>query len=430
VSGEHYLVLGLAQVRASWFGDVSRWATTAALPLDFVKCVSVDELRARIESGRPCSAVLVDGALPALDRDLVDVARTHGAPVIAVDAGHVRRDWPALGVSAVLPEPLGRDALAAVLRQHGRPLLPVEAALHGPVAPGEGSPLPTGRLVAVTGSGGTGTSTLAVACAQALATTHDREGGVVLADLARHADQAMLHDAGDVIPGVQELADAHRNADVDSDSVRRLTFFDDDRGYHLLLGLRRHRDWTTLRPRAFEATLDSLLRSFTVTVADVDADLEGEEECGSLDVEERNLMTRSTLALADVVVVTGLATLTGLRRLARLAGDVMRFGVAPSRLVPVVNRAPRSPRRRAEIARALADLVGAEHPTGLLVSPLFVPGRRQLDDLFRDGIPLPQSFVTPLGDATQAVLERFDRPAPAEPPAVVPGSLGTWTDPP
>ena len=28
---ERYVVLGLAQARASWFGDVARWATTAAV---------------------------------------------------------------------------------------------------------------------------------------------------------------------------------------------------------------------------------------------------------------------------------------------------------------------------------------------------------------------------------------------------------------
>ena len=51
-------------------------------------------------------------------------------------------------------------------------------------------------------------------------------------------------------------------------------------GYHLLLGLRRHRDWTAVRPHAFAAGLDGLRRAFRVVVADVDADLEGERTTG------------------------------------------------------------------------------------------------------------------------------------------------------
>ena len=43
-----------------------------------------------------------------------------------------------------------------------------------------------------------------MAAAQGLARTYD--GSVLLADLARRADLALLHDAPDVVPGVQELA--------------------------------------------------------------------------------------------------------------------------------------------------------------------------------------------------------------------------------
>ena len=87
MAGDRYVVLGLARVRAGWFGDVTRWATSAALPLDFVKVVSLEEARARVRSGRPFSAVLVDAGLSALDRDLVELAAGHGCAVIAADDG-------------------------------------------------------------------------------------------------------------------------------------------------------------------------------------------------------------------------------------------------------------------------------------------------------------------------------------------------------
>ena len=41
-ANDRYVVLGLAHVRSPWFREVSRWATSAVIPIDFVKCVSVD----------------------------------------------------------------------------------------------------------------------------------------------------------------------------------------------------------------------------------------------------------------------------------------------------------------------------------------------------------------------------------------------------
>ena len=119
---EHFVVLGVARVRSAWFRDISRWSTSAALPVEFVKCVSSDEVRARLASGRPFSALLIDGALPALDRDLTDTARSAGCAVVAVDDGRARRDWAQIGVDAVLSEPADRDAVLAVLREHARPV--------------------------------------------------------------------------------------------------------------------------------------------------------------------------------------------------------------------------------------------------------------------------------------------------------------------
>ena len=79
--------------RAAWFGQVARWATAAALPVDFVKTVSGEEVRARLRSGRPFSALLVDGGLAALDRDLIELAGRHGCAVIAVDDGRSAWSW-------------------------------------------------------------------------------------------------------------------------------------------------------------------------------------------------------------------------------------------------------------------------------------------------------------------------------------------------
>ena len=420
---ERYVVLGLAPARSAWFPEVARWATSAVLPLEFVKCVSLEELRVRLASGRAFSAVLVDAGVPGVDRDLADRARAAGCAVLVVDDGRARRDWAALGASALLPAVLSRGDLAGALADHA-----------APISRGEATALPTdddaaggwrGDLVAVTGARGAGASTVAMAVAQSLAADARHAGLVVLADLALDADQALLHDSGDVVPGVQELVDAHRAGTPSFDEVRSLTWDVPGRGYSLLLGLRRHRDWAALRPRAVESAIDGLRRAYRIVVADVDPDVEGEDQCGSADVEDRNVLTRTAVTRAGAVVVVGLPTVKGMHSLVRVLDGVRDVGVDADRILTVMNRAPRNPRSRAEITRALAELTSAR-----LASPLFLPERRRLDDLVRDGERLPSSLCAPLGGAVAAVLEAptLDLTDDKEPVAVAPGSLAAWAD--
>jgi CO dehydrogenase nickel-insertion accessory protein CooC1 len=434
---ERYVVLGLAQARASWFGDVARWATTAALPVDFVKVVSVEELRARLRSGRAFSALLIDGALPALDRDLVDLAGANSCAVVAIDDRRAHRSWRDLGVDAVLPADFERGVLLDALKAVARPIARSDEVAASPPSLDHAPGGWRGRAVAVTGSGGVGRSTLAMALSAGLAADPRDRGLVVLADLALRAQQALLHDAGDVVPGLLELVEGHRGAAPDLDEVRAHCFTVREGGYDLLLGLRRHRDWTALRSRALAAALDNLRRAYRVVVSDVDPDVEGEAECGSVDVEDRNLLARTTLRDADLVVVVGQPGLAGFDAQLRVVRDIAELGVPGSRIVPVVNRAPRNPRARAEAAAALARLLAATNPGVTLAStPVFVPERRRLDDLLRDGAPLPSQIGRPLAGAVRALLERATvasmpaaRPATEpEPVAVVPGSLGSWSD--
>lgn len=424
MAADRFVVLGLAPARAAWFTTVARWSTAAALPVEFVKCLSPEEVRARLASGRPWSALLVDAGSPGLDRDLVAAARSAGAAVVVVDAG-TARDWRGLGAAAVLPPGFGRGDLLAALEAEARPVGAADAV----PAPGRdagSSPAAwRGRLVAVVGAGGTGASTVAMAVAQGLA-ADVRHAGVVLADLALRADQAVLHDAGDVVPGVQELVEAHRSDRLSPTAVRALTFDVPDRGYALLLGLRRPRDWAALRPRAVEAAVDGLRRAFGAVVADATGEVEGEAECGSVEVEERNLLARTAVREADAVVAVGRPGVTGLRHLVALVGAVGAAGAAPERVLPVVNRAPRSPRSRAELARALAELAGDGPPTA---GPLFLPDVRRLDDLQRDAAPLPAAFARSAAAAVDAVLRRVTPAGSADggdPVPVAPGSLGRW----
>lgn len=466
-SAGRYVLLGLARARCPWFTEVSQWATSGALAAEFIKAVSVEEATARLRSGRAFSAVLVDAAVSGWGRDTVELAAAQGCAVIVVDREAAdgsdvstradpatSRRWDDLGVDAVLPPGFDRGRLVDVLASVAQPItrtdeanlldsvLAIPSLSEGSRA---GSVVDTspfrGRLVAVTGAGGTGRSTLALALATGLAGDPRDRGLVLLADLALHAQQGLLHDAGDVVPGLLELVEAHRRSRLDPPAVRRLCFEVGDRGYDLLLGLRRQRDWTALRPRSTAAALEALRSTYRLVVADVDADVEGEPESGLPDIEDRNQLARTTLGQADLVLVVGRAGLGGLHAQIRVLRDLIGFGVAPSRLLPVVNCAPRGRRRRAERTAVLHQLATDALPgTELAATPVFVPERRRLDDVIYDGGRLPPSVGGLLTGAVRALLDRIPPldphglPSRAElggrvPVAVAPGSVGSWTEP-
>jgi hypothetical protein len=136
------------------------------------------------------------------------------------------------------------------------------------------------------------------------------------------------------------------------------------------------------------------------------------------------------------VLVVGRPGLAGAATQLRVVRDLVELGVPGDRFVPVLNRAPRNPRARAEAGEALARLLAATDPGVTLASSLVcVPDRRRLGDLLRDGAPLPAAVVRPLAGAVRALLDQPGPPtgAPpattaAEPVPVAPGSLGSWTD--
>jgi hypothetical protein len=425
VPGGRYVVLGLAPARSPWFRSVASWSNSASIPVEFVKCMSAGELRAHLSGGRPFSAVLVDGASSALDRDLVDRARAAGCAVLVVDDMRVTRDWLAVGADAVVSPLLERKDLLDVLARHARE-----------VARGDGVPGSTpeapwagwrARVAAVCGPGGTGASTTAIALAQGLADDVQYGGMVLLADLARNGELAMLHDVRDVVPGVQELADAHRTGRPPVEEVRALTFDVVERRYQLLLGLRRARSWAAIRPRAFAAAFESLCRGWRALVCDTDADLEGEDGGGSADVEERNQLARTAVARADVVFAVGQPGMKGTHALVRVLGDLLDHGVPAERIVPVVNRASKHARANADTAAAIAALLAPHAGAKVLATPLFLPERR-VDDALRDGVRLPTVLAAPLVGAFHAVLSRAPSPrAHAEAQLVRAGTLGSWS---
>ena len=230
---------------------------------------------------------------------------------------------------------------------------------------------------------------------------------MLLADFALRADQAFLHSLDPPESGLFDLLDGARYRSVATGDVADHTVA--LAAGRLLPGLRRPGHWTAVSPAAFDAVLAAVLELFDLVIADVTGDVEGEQESGSLDVEERNHMARSTTVAADAVVVVGAPGPNGARRLALLVDDLLDHGIDPARIIPVVNR--------------WHGAGAAGRVCGLPIAPVTISERAPLD-----GGLLPPEVVRPLADAVGEVLARpaAARPGPALVP-VMPGDLGCRT---
>ena len=428
---EHFTVLGVARPRAAWLAEVGRWANSSMLPIEFIRCVSVDEVRSRLLSTRRHSAVLLGEDCAGVDRDIIETARDAGCVPIVVTETTTRRDWVLLGASSTLIQPVGPEQLLAVLRDHAIGVERRTPASNAEIAVETCAP---GRLITVLGPGGTGTSTTAMAIASHFGadTSTKRESAdkrVALIDASLNGDQALLHDLGDVVPGLQELVDLHRTANPSFGDVRNHFWFTPRHGYEVLPGLRRHRDWSTLRRRSTLAALASILNAYDFVVADTDSDLEGEEQTGSIDVEDRNFLARELATNADLVVLSARGGITGLSRSLQTFRDLVELGVQTERVLLVVIGAPRSTRQRSELTRTTLRLFNEAVPSHSLATPVMVPIRRDLEPFFHDGTVPPRSA---LGSISAAVAERLDLIEPFElrpnfqqtPVSIVPGHLG------
>lgn len=433
---DRFVVLGVAPARREWFRRVGRWANEAALPVEFVKCISIDEVQSRLESGRPFSALLIDASTTGLDRDILDLATSLGCGPIIIDHGLVDRDWQALGAQAVLPATFEADHLRSVLSDHSNPIQRADAITASNIFEDNPTTQVTARanVISITGAGGMGTSTLAMATAQGLAAKHSERTPILLADMALRSNQAMLHDTRDVVPGLLEFIDSHRLGVPNRDEIPASIHSFPERGYDLLLGLRSERDWVSISSRALSAGWSSLFERYETIVCDITGDFDGADETGSDDIEDRNRLARLAARQSDLIAVTGVPGAWGIHHLVRTILALSELGIPCSRMLPVINHAPRQQRARAGITAAVADLTHTRIADAAdLPSAIFVQTKRGLDEMLRDGDPLPNAMAEKFAASLDALatfqpeveidLETADEPVP-----VAAGSLGTWSD--
>jgi MinD-like ATPase involved in chromosome partitioning or flagellar assembly len=354
----------------------------SALDAEVVSCSCSEQAWSALTAGRRFSAVVAHRVEPELSA---------AAARLAVPRLAVGRRWPPGALASAVVA-----VATAVPRvdRAGPPDTDMVATLRAWRARSAGP----GRLVAVCGPGGTGVTSVAAALAAGLGSPRPaahRRTRVLLADLARHADQAFLHGHDDPPSGLLQLVAAGRYRPITAVDVGRHTVA--AAGGRLLPGLRRPRHWTAVAPGAFDEVLSGLLAVFDLVVADITGDFEGEADGGSIDVEERNHLSRATAAAADVVVVVGSPGANGARRLAHVIDDLLDLGVDPARI----------------------QSLGERRLCGLPAPPLGMPipiGR---------GGGLPARAAEPLVNAVTEMLARM--PSPDRRPALVPvtpGSLG------
>lgn len=359
------------------------------------RCRSVEEARVLLTGSRPWAGVLLDGSDPAADRDLIALAAEAGARAVVITATQSPVDWEALGAHATLSADFDESDLAGAL---ARP------------APEAAVPSVQEPLVCVTGPGGTGASTVAIALSQGLV----RMGRVLLADLCRNAELHVLHHLGSERPWIGDLVQAHRTSVLDPARLRGLPTTV-DRGYDVLPGLRRAVGWSSLRPHAIDATLRGLRAAYDFVVCDIDADLEGQAEGGSFDVEERNALSRTAVANCAGVVVVGGPGAKGAHSLLRVLGEFWAHGLPPQRTIAVVNRGGDVSVER--LGDALSRLGAGGTQT------LHLP-EVSLEPVLLADAPLPAALVEPITHAVRTLLADEPSGPSTAPERIVPGSLG------
>ncbi len=393
---------------------LSSLATNGGAPIEYVACLTADEVRAVLMAGRVVSAVLLDGSSTHLDRDLVSSIRSSGVSAIGVESERSSRDWDSLNCDVVLSEEFDRNDLLSAVRRHARPVDDIPSVKRTVLERADRDA--RGDLLAVMGTGGSGSTTIAMALAQGLGAT---DSSVALLDGVRRADMAMYHHVGEVLPGLPELVDAFRTGTCDPDDIRALTFTLETRGYDLMLGLRRPRDWATLRPPSTIAGIEGLTRSYSRLVAEVDPDMDSEQTTGSVDTSDRHLLTLHLAGNADVFFVVTTPTMKGLNDLANLAMELQQLGVDPERVIVVFNRSQRSPVNRSRLNATWARLAALEN-FAPVPAAMHIPDMRAVESIHRDASPLPDSLCAPLAKAAIHVLETHGerQTSPPEPTLV------------
>jgi MinD-like ATPase involved in chromosome partitioning or flagellar assembly len=306
-----------------------------------------DALAPKIAVAKP-EVVIAAASAPHLSARLVAACDAHGVRLVVVgDTPRERRFAAGLGVVDPVPGP---PAWTLLTPGTGIPIPPPTALPPVPIVPPtttepvaeETSRRPVrtqvtrGTVVAVWGPGGApGRTSLAIALAGELAASGE---SVALADADTHG-AAIAPSLGllDEAPG---FAAACRLAGTNA-----LTAAELDRvaathrgGFRVLTGIGRPARWPELTAERIAGVLDAVRGWSGITIVDVAAPLEQDEELVSdLAAPRRNAATVEVLRRSDRVVAVGAADPVGLARFLRGHAELLEH-VTPDRITVVANK--------------------------------------------------------------------------------------------
>lgn len=315
-----------------------------------------DALAPQIAAARP-EVVIAAAAAPHLSARLVAACDAHGVRLVVVgDTPRERRFAAGLGVVDPVPGPpawtlltpgTGIPVTRTILPPPSPPSSPIVAPRAAPdlevvtettfrPVRRSADPPTRGRVIAVWGPGGSpGRTSLAVALAGELAILG---ASVALADADTHG-AALAPSLGllDEAPG---FAAACRLAATGS-----LTPAELDRvaavargGFRVLTGIGRPARWPELTAERIAGVLDVAREWVDLTIVDVAASLEQDEELISdLAAPRRNAATLEVVRRADRIVAVGAADPVGLARFLRGHAEVLEH-TSPERITVVVNK--------------------------------------------------------------------------------------------
>lgn len=424
MSGAPYAIIGLGRPRSPWFRNITSWANSGALGASFAKAYSCTEVRQQLASSRFWSVLLIDASFSAVAQDVLSDADEMGVPVVFVGS-------PLAGSSTeitqqhhpVLATDFSRHALAETLSQHARVVgLPDAREITQAIT---SATTWKGSLIGVTGPGGTGASTVAMALSQHLGAEAIDPGSVVLVDATRNAEQSVLHNIAQVTTSIEDLIEANRLRLDEPDNTKALASDLDNRGYSLIAGVRKASAWTTFGRSSIDRSLEALRSAFIHSVVDITADFETRASCGSADIEDRNGLSLATARACDLLVIVGAPGVKGTYSTWQILRDLLDIGVDAQRVMVLFNACPRSPLARRNMASALGSFLPASTDLG----GVHFTGQHNLEPALVDATPLPAKFVKQAGEPVRKQLEVLGKSQVDDRPVLIePGSMGIFDE--
>jgi len=311
--------------------------------------------------------VVVAAAGDLLDEGVLELADRRGVRLVAVAVDRRDRAAERLGLVA-LPAGVEWDRLEAAMAG----VAPMPAAERG-------------RVIAVWGpDGAPGRTTTAVALASVL---HER--GVVLVDAdTRAASIAIALGMLDEAPGIAAACRLAGVGGLEPAELERVAapLPGAEASGRVLTGIPRADRWPELSADRVRGVLEACRRWRAITVVDVAASLERDEEIVAETLGPRRAAaTIAAIEAADVVVLVGTADPIGAARMIDAAAALADLGGAV--VVPVVNRM-----RPGAIGGldARRQLVGTLERFGGIRDPVLVPlDQAAADRALRTALPVP-----------------------------------------